>query len=80
MAPSAFLLIVASALVWRERFTRPYLVTGWLWFLGTLVPVIGIVQVGAQGMADRYAYLPAIGLFLMLVWTIADWADQRSFS
>ncbi len=80
VALSALLLIVASALVWRERFTRPYLVTGWLWFLGTLVPVIGIVQVGAQGMADRYAYLPAIGLFLMLVWTIADWADQRSFS
>lgn len=80
LALSAFFLITVSASVWRERVKRPYLVTGWLWFLGTLVPVIGLVQVGAQGMADRYAYLPGIGLFLMLVWTASDWAEERSLS
>jgi protein O-mannosyl-transferase len=79
VAGSVLFLIVVSALAWKERFKRPYLVTGWLWFLGTLVPVLGLIQVGAQGMADRYAYLPAIGLFVMLVWTIEDWAHQRSF-
>ena len=64
---------VISALVWRDRASRPYLVTGWLWFLGTLVPVIGLIQVGEQAMADRYAYIPMIGIFLMVVWS----ADLR---
>jgi protein O-mannosyl-transferase len=50
---------------------------GWLWFLVTLLPMIGIIQVGAQAMADRYAYLPFIGLFIMFVWTICDWAGRR---
>jgi hypothetical protein len=77
VALSAFFLIAVSAFVWRERIRRPYLVTGWFWFLGTLVPVIGLIQVGAQGMADRYMYLPCIGLFLMLVWGISDWAEER---
>ena len=49
---------------------RPWLPTGWLWFLGTLVPVIGLVQVGDQAMADRYTYVPLIGLFIMIVWTL----------
>ena len=49
---------------------------GWLWFLGTLVPMIGLVQVGSQAMADRYAYLPLIGLFLMVCWGIADWTES----
>ena len=65
---SAMILIAASALVWKQRHARPYLLVGWLWFLGTLVPVIGVVQVGDQGMADRYAYLPLIGLFVITVW------------
>ncbi len=47
---------------------RRYLVVGWLWYLGTLVPVIGLVQVGAQAMADRYTYLPSIGIFIMVAW------------
>jgi protein O-mannosyl-transferase len=51
---------------------RKYLVVGWLWFLGTLVPVIGVVQVGSQAMADRYAYTPYIGLFIAIVWGAAD--------
>jgi tetratricopeptide (TPR) repeat protein len=50
---------------------------GWLWYLGTLVPVIGVVQVGDQAMADRYAYIPLIGIFVMFVWSLADWADSR---
>jgi protein O-mannosyl-transferase len=52
--------------------SRPYLVVGWLWFLGSLVPAIGLVQVGEQAMADRYTYLPLIGVFLVVVWAFAD--------
>ncbi|HXM59411.1 MAG TPA: tetratricopeptide repeat protein [Terriglobales bacterium] len=74
----AFLFLVSvSALAWKERRSRPYLVTGWLWYLGTLVPVIGIMQVGDQAMADRYTYIPMLGIFVMLVWQAADWADDR---
>ena len=73
---AALLLAAISYAVWRMR-TRGYLVTGWLWFLGTLVPVIGIVQVGSQSMADRYAYVPLIGLFVMVVWTAADVAEKK---
>src|SRR5580700_1852215 len=75
----AFLFLFSvTALVWNQRSVRPYLVTGWLWYLGTLVPVIGIVQVGDQAMADRYAYIPLIGIFVMVVWGIGDWADGRN--
>lgn len=73
---AAFLLAV-SALVWKQRYARRYLLTGWLWYLGTLVPVIGIIQVGDQARADRYMYLPLIGVFVMAVWGIADWADRE---
>src|SRR5204862_4782096 len=51
---------------------RLWLTVGWLWFLGTLVPVIGLVQVGDQGMADRYAYVPLLGIFVACVWLVAD--------
>src|SRR6185436_16466629 len=50
----------------------PYLRTGWLWYLISLIPVIGLVQVGLQGMADRYTYLPLVGIFIALVWAAAD--------
>jgi hypothetical protein len=70
-------LLSVSALVWKQRSARPYLLIGWLWYLGTLVPVIGLVQVGDQAMADRYAYIPLIGVFVMIVWGIGDWADHR---
>lgn len=66
-----FLLIV-TRLVWQARHAAGYLVVGWLWFLGTLVPVIGIVQVGNQAMADRYAYLPLVGIFVAAVWGVAE--------
>ncbi len=72
-------LIAISAMVLRLR-QRRYLLVGWLWFLGTLVPMIGLLQVGRQAMADRYAYLPFVGLFIMLCWGIADWAEQRQLS
>jgi tetratricopeptide (TPR) repeat protein len=63
-------------MVWRLR-TRRYLVVGWLWFLGTLVPVIGLVQVGEAAMADRYAYIPLIGIFVMIAFGGADWAGSK---
>ncbi len=66
------LLLLISALVLRWR-DRRYLPVGWFWFLGTLVPMIGIITVGEQTMADRYAYIPFIGLFVAVVWTLNDW-------
>jgi protein O-mannosyl-transferase len=72
---SALVLLVVSAVVLRYRQQR-YLVTGWLWFVGTLVPMIGLVQVGNQAMADRYAYLPFIGLFVIVVWGVAEWTNR----
>lgn len=71
---SALVLLAVTVVVLRFR-SRRYLLTGWLWFLGTLVPVIGLVQVGDQAMADRYAYIPLIGIFIMLAWGAADLAD-----
>jgi hypothetical protein len=70
-------LAAVSLFVWKQRLAHRYLLTGWLWFLVTLVPVIGLVQVGDQAMADRYAYIPLIGVFVMLVWGVADLADRR---
>ena len=69
---AAFLLIGITAFCFLQRKIRPYLIVGWLWFLGTLVPVIGLVQVGGQTMADRYFYIPSIGLFVALVFGLAD--------
>ena len=60
------LLGLVSFVAWRQRTARPWLSFGWLWFLGTLVPVIGIVQVGAQSMADRYTYVPLLGIFTIV--------------
>jgi tetratricopeptide (TPR) repeat protein len=57
---------------------RPYLAVGWLWFLGMLVPVIGLVQVGGQAWADRYVYLPSIGFFVIVVWAGAEWSARNS--
>jgi cytochrome c-type biogenesis protein CcmH/NrfG len=73
VAVSALLLLaVTAAAVWQAR-RRPYLIVGWLWFLGMLAPVIGLVQAFVQALADRFAYLPAIGVFLMVVWAAVDW-------
>jgi tetratricopeptide (TPR) repeat protein len=74
---AAFLLIGITAFCLFQRKIRPYLIIGWLWFLGTLVPVIGLVQVGWQTMADRYFYIPSIGFFIALVFGLADTAKTR---
>jgi hypothetical protein len=60
-----------SFLMWKKR-DHAYLPVGWLWYLGTLIPVIGLVQVGDQGMADRYGYLPLIGIFVIVVWGFVE--------
>ncbi len=73
---SAALLVALTAVVLYFRRHR-YLVVGWFWFLGTLVPVIGVVAVGMQAMADRYAYLPFVGLFIAVVWGVAEIAGWR---
>ena len=62
--------ITVAAWLWRQRY--PYLLTGWFWFLGTLVPVIGLVQVGSQALADRYTYIPLIGVMIAVTWLISD--------
>jgi len=80
LALAALFLLAVSVLVWWQRAVRPYLIVGWLWFLGTLVPVIGFVQVGEQAIADRYAYVPLIGVFVVAVWGAADLADGRQLS
>jgi protein O-mannosyl-transferase len=69
-------LLMISVLVIRYR-DRRYLVVGWLWFLGTLVPMIGFITVGEQALADRYAYLPFIGLFIAFVWGAGDLASRH---
>ena len=79
VASALVLLLVVTFLVFRARDQR-YLPVGWFWFLGSLVPMIGLVQVGLQAMADRYAYLPFIGLFLMLTWLAADLAKGRQLA
>jgi protein O-mannosyl-transferase len=67
------LLAVTAFAVFRAR-RLPYLFVGWCWYLGTLVPMIGIVQIGGQQMADRYTYFPLIGIFLAATWLVAEWA------
>ena len=74
VALSALMLIGATVLVILFRRKR-YLAVGWLWFLGTLVPVLGLVQAGEGAMADRYAYLPLIGIFITIAWSLDDWVE-----
>ena len=61
-------------LIFRER---RYLFVGWFWFLGTMVPMVGLVQVGVQSMADRYAYIPVLGIFVIVCWGIPDLLESR---
>src|SRR5438270_4709812 len=79
---SAFLLTVSAIAIFLRK-KRPYVLTGWFWYVGMMVPVIGIVQIGEQGHADRYTYLPHIGLFLLIVWGAADlantWHPRREY-
>jgi hypothetical protein len=75
----AMTLILVTVLVIYLARRRKYLLVGWLWYLGTLVPVIGVVQVGAQAMADRYAYVPLIGLFIIIAFGAADLSEKIYF-
>ncbi len=77
VAVAALVLAAITVLAWFWRKTNPCVLVGWLWFLGTLLPVIGIVQVGNQAMADRYTYLPSVGLFVAVVFGMAS--VQRGF-
>jgi protein O-mannosyl-transferase len=72
VAGAALLVLAITGVAFGQRRRRPWLLVGWLWFVGMLVPVIGLVQVGLQAMADRYTYLPALGLQLALLWTLKD--------
>jgi len=78
---AGLLLLLISVLVLLRARRNPYLIVGWLWFLGILLPVIGLVQVGGQAMADHYTYVPLIGLFIMFAWGIPDllagWRHRR---
>jgi len=78
---SGLLLLLMSTLAIRTWHRHPYFSVGWLWYLGTLIPVIGLVQVGAQSMADRYTYIPLIGLFIIIAWAMPDisskWRGRR---
>ena len=78
VASALVLLAVSVAVLWFAR-RRKYLTVGWLWYLGILVPVIGLVQVGSQAMADRYTYLPFIGLFIMIAWGLYDLSANRRY-
>lgn len=70
VAACAALLVVLTAVAWQQRRTRPHLLMGWLWYVGTLVPVIGLVQVGEQAMADRFTYVPLIGVSVAFAWLV----------
>jgi protein O-mannosyl-transferase len=76
-ALAAAVLAAITALALRERARRPYLLVGWLWYLGTLVPVLGLVRQGDQAMADRFTYLPLIGIFIAVAWSVESLVSLR---
>jgi tetratricopeptide (TPR) repeat protein len=76
---SAVILVIISSFVWQAGRAHAYLPVGWLWFLGTLVPVIGLVQVGGAALADRYTYIPSIGVFIAVTFGLCDLADRFQF-
>ena len=73
----ALLILLVITMVLARYRHRRYLLVGWLWFLGTMVPMIGLVQVGRQALADRYAYLPFVGLFIMICWGVAQIFEEK---
>ncbi len=73
---SILILITIAVFYWRK--SRPFLFTGWFWYLGTMIPVIGLIQIGTQAMADRYTYLPSVGISLMLAWGIPSWIKSKN--
>lgn len=77
---ASLLVVLATGLALWSRKRKPYVPVGWFWFLGILVPVIGVVQVGKQALADRYTYLPHIGLFIIIAWGAAEVIAWRQWS
>ena len=75
-AGAAGLLLAISGMVWAFRRSRPWLLVGWLWYLGMMIPVIGIVQISYYAHADRYTYLPQIGVYLLLTWAAAEFSAR----
>lgn len=75
-AAGVFLAVATAGAVLCFR-KRPYVLVGWLWYIGTLVPVIGLIQLGSQTRADRYTYVPLIGLFIVVAWALAEWIERR---
>ena len=75
------LLVAVTGFAWHVRTRAPYLAVGWFWYLGTLVPVIGLVQIGSHAMADRYTYIPLLGVFIALAWgakgIVEKWPDLK---
>ncbi len=78
VALALIILLIITVAVWKFR-SRRYLLVAWLWFLGTLVPVIGLVQVGEAARADRYAYIPLIGVFVMIAFGVADFSEKNGW-
>ncbi|MFH0997704.1 MAG: tetratricopeptide repeat protein [Pseudomonadota bacterium] len=76
LTASLFVVVSISFLAIRKLQRRPWLAVGWFWYIGTLIPVIGLVQVGVQGYADRYTYIPLIGLFIMIAWQVPEMAQS----
>jgi hypothetical protein len=74
---AAAALVAVTALAWRRRREQPYLLIGWLWYLVMLAPVLGLVQVGQQACADRYTYLPTLGVLVMVAWSVAEIVARR---
>jgi tetratricopeptide (TPR) repeat protein len=74
---AGLVLVLLTAFCLAQARRRPYLLVGWLWYLGTLVPVIGFLQIGQHALADRYTYVPLIGIFLAAVWYAADVTPAR---
>jgi tetratricopeptide (TPR) repeat protein len=76
-ALAGLLLAVLSVVAWRERRKQPWILMGWLWYLVMLLPVVGIIQEGVQAHADRYTYLPQIGIYVMVTWLVSEWRVSR---
>jgi hypothetical protein len=78
VALAGIVLAGLSAFAWAARRTRPWLLTGWVWYFVMLLPVMGIIQVGRQAHADRYTYLPQIGIYVAVTWLVAEWRLSRA--
>jgi tetratricopeptide (TPR) repeat protein len=74
VALAAIGVLGLSLLAWRSAHTRPYITVGWCWYVGTLVPMLGLVQVGSHSRADRFTYVPLIGIFIAVAWSLAAFA------